>query len=410
MRRRVIALVLLGLWVGSLHCGAQTVVAGLDEALSSYDFSRAETLLNTEINKLRRKRQPTDELEERLEYVHKAMSMMGSVERVVVFDSVALPKDKVLDALCLSGESGRVMMTSDFKGLNGGEGTLFRSEMGDKVYYSAPAAFGVQRLFMADLFNDELGQPEAVQGLTSEADTPCNYPYMMPDGLTLYFASQGDGSLGGYDIFMTRYDPDDHRFLSPENVGMPFNSPANDYLLCIDEAYNLGCFVTDRGMSADSVCVYYFIPNAMRSVYYEDEVGDEALRTLARLGDIRMTWGEETEVKAALARLSQLRAETESTVKVDFTFVVSDNRTCHTLDDFRNTKARLLVEKWQQDLAVLAEWKASLEGLRQVYANSTSAQKAAMKSQILKLEAETEALSDDIRAEEKAIRKAELGM
>ena len=36
--------------------------------------------------------------------------------------------------------------------------------------------------------------------------------------------------MGGYDIFVTRYNSDTDNYLNPENVGMPFNSPFNDYM------------------------------------------------------------------------------------------------------------------------------------------------------------------------------------
>ena len=56
-----------------------------------------------------------------------------------------------------------------------------------------------------------------------------NYPYVLSDGVTIYYASDGDGSMGGYDIFVTRYNTNTDTYLVPENVGMPFNSPYNDY-------------------------------------------------------------------------------------------------------------------------------------------------------------------------------------
>ena len=49
----------------------------------------------------------------------------------------------------------------------------------------------------------------------------------MADGVTIYYASDGEG-LGGYDIFVTRYNTNTDTYLVPENVGMPFNSPYND--------------------------------------------------------------------------------------------------------------------------------------------------------------------------------------
>lgn len=90
---------------------------------------------------------------------------------------------------------------------------------------------------------------------------------MMADGMTLYFAAKGEESLGGYDIFVTRYNKSTGEFVRAENVGMPFNSPANDYLMAIDETCNIGWFVTDRNQTADNVCIYRFIPNETREVY-----------------------------------------------------------------------------------------------------------------------------------------------
>ena len=41
-----------------------------------------------------------------------------------------------------------------------------------------------------------------------------NYPFMTSDGETFFFAAKADDGLGGYDIFMTRYDPDEGKFFS----------------------------------------------------------------------------------------------------------------------------------------------------------------------------------------------------
>ncbi len=388
-------------------CMAQTAA---EEALANYDFAKAEELLNADITKLRRRKQPTDREEQLLDYAYRAMQKMSAVERVVVFDSVIVPRQEVLSRLCISEESGNLCMTSDYAGLSGGDGTLFCPQMGDRVYYSAPNQNGIPQLFTSGIYGGQMEDTEPLVGLDEEPDSPHNYPYMMADGETLYFAAQNDESLGGYDIFMTRYDADEHRFLSPENVGMPFNSPANDYLLCIDEVYNIGCFATDRGMQPDSVCVYYFIPNSMRRIYIEEEVGEERLRDLARLSDISLTWGEQGKLEQARASLAECRKEKEKEREWDFTFVVADNRTCHWLTDFHNQQAQLMAQKWLQDLARLEQYQVALDEMRQTFANADSTRRTLMRSQILKTEADTEALASDIKTQEKAIRRAELGL
>ncbi len=55
-------------------------------------------------------------------------------------------------------------------------------------------------------------------------------PYLHPDMKTLYFASEGHGSLGGLDIYMsTRLHPDSWTEWSvPVNLGKQINTPGND--------------------------------------------------------------------------------------------------------------------------------------------------------------------------------------
>jgi len=382
-----------------------------DSAIAIYDFGKAETLLNAEILKLRKRKESTLKAEEQLQYVHKAMQKMSAVEKVVVFDSLVLERDKVLGALCLSGESGKMMPTSERLPSQGGnDGILCQSQLGDKIYYGANNADSVLQLYSSDIYGREYTPAKALAGLDDSPADPHNYPYMMADGSTLYFAAQGSESLGGYDIFMTRYDTDEQRFLTPENVGMPFNSAANDYLLCIDEYYNIGCFVTDRNMPVDSVCVYYFIPNATRRVYLEEEVGVDTLRQLAKLSDIRLTWGNEIEVKAALARLKECRKEQAKQQKPEFTFRVADNRLCHYLSDFTNPLAQQQATKWVTDCNELNRLNNQLNELRHTYSIGTQAVRAQLSPQILEAERKVELLTETINKEEKEIRKTELGL
>lgn len=43
-------------------------------------------------------------------------------------------------------------------------------------------------------------------------------PVCLSDGVTIYYATDGEG-LGGYDIFVTRYNTNTDSYLTPENVG-----------------------------------------------------------------------------------------------------------------------------------------------------------------------------------------------
>lgn len=50
--------------------------------------------------------------------------------------------------------------------------------------------------------------------------------YMMPDGKTMYFASKGHNSIGGYDVFKTTFE--NGQWTKPVNLGIPINTPDDD--------------------------------------------------------------------------------------------------------------------------------------------------------------------------------------
>jgi outer membrane protein OmpA-like peptidoglycan-associated protein/tetratricopeptide (TPR) repeat protein len=57
-------------------------------------------------------------------------------------------------------------------------------------------------------------------------------PFIHPDGQTLYFASNGHGGLGGFDIFYTRKQSDG-TWSIPENLGTPINTPNQERSLSV---------------------------------------------------------------------------------------------------------------------------------------------------------------------------------
>ena len=48
--------------------------------------------------------------------------------------------------------------------------------------------------------------------------------------MTLFFARRSPAGLGGYDLYMTRLTEQGNSFFEPTLLGMPYNSPYNDYL------------------------------------------------------------------------------------------------------------------------------------------------------------------------------------
>lgn len=73
-----------------------------------------------------------------------------------------------------------------------------------------------------------------------------DFPYMAPDGKTLFFSSQGHNSMGGFDLFMTTYNEEDGTWSTPRNIGYPLNSTDDDMSICFTEANRVAYIATAR--------------------------------------------------------------------------------------------------------------------------------------------------------------------
>ncbi len=382
-----------------------------EEAIANYDFHIAAELLEEKIEKLKKRKKPTTEEDILLEEANKGIINLSATERVTIIDSLILKKKDLFNILKLSDECGEIKTnTSNDKILYDSCGTSFLNQLQNKMIIAQRNNDGLFRLFEKTLNGKDWGAEKPLKGLSPETEENQNYPFMLTDGITLYFAADKEEGMGGYDIYMTRYDADERIFLSPENLGMPFNSPANDYLMVFDEYYNLGWFVTDRYQTGDTICLYTFLPNEVRRVYNEDEIGIEQLKSFARINSIKDTWTDMEAVKNAQKRLYELRQGKSQQVKVhDFEFVINDALTYYTLNDFKNPNAKQKAQWWQESTKDLKKNKEHLEVLRSQYASSSADKKNQLAPQIRITESKVEELERDVKLQEKEIRKIELG-
>lgn len=379
------------------------------EAISEYRFEEAENYLVTTIQQLQKKKQPTIREEELLETARKGRIKLQATEQVMIIDSLVLPKTEVLNAIKISSECGSIHPLSNIIKEDSSLCSYFQNQLGDKRMYAQPDKNGRLRLVESQLIANEWSAPTPLKGFEEEENDNFNFPFMLTDGVTMYFAAENAESIGGYDIYMTRYDADEQKFLVPDNIGMPFNSPANDYLYVIDEFNNLGYFVSDRNQPADSVCLYTFIPNEKRTLYNIDALGEEKLRSLAKINSIRDSWTNPALVKEAQKRLNETRnAREEQHKKRDFEFVLNDQHTYYTLSDFKKPRAKEKVQWWLENKKDLRSRSQELERLRARYMSGTDTQKAQIAPQIRLNEEKLEQIETEIHNLEKEIRKLEL--
>ncbi|MFM8349077.1 MAG: OmpA family protein, partial [Bacteroidota bacterium] len=98
---------------------------------------------------------------------------------------------------------------------------------------------------------------EAVN-LGPAVNTPWNEVgvFLLPDGKTMYFSSEGHTSMGGLDIFKTVLD--NGKWSTPENIGYPFNTPDNDVFFVVSANGRSGYFSSIRDNGTGEVDIYRF--------------------------------------------------------------------------------------------------------------------------------------------------------
>ena len=183
------------------------------------------------------------------------------VEDVLIVDSLVVPKIDMYNHFHLSKASGTLLIAHNlFPRMDFDFGHVYLPERNDRAFY-ADTVFrnGLDLMGRHRLLSD-WGEPEALPSTINTTADECN-PFFLQDGVTLYFSSDRKGGLGGRDIYVTRLNPATNTYVQPDLLGMPFNSPGNEYFLVMDESINRGYFATDRRNDKGHVTIYTFVPN-----------------------------------------------------------------------------------------------------------------------------------------------------
>ena len=241
-------------------------------------------------------------------------------------------------------------------------------------------------------------------GVNTEQDEA--YPFFLNDGVTLYFASNGEGSIGGYDIFITRLNLENNTYLKPENVGMPFNSIYNDYMMAIDEMLNIGWFVSDREQIPGKVTIYLFIPNESKQTYNIDEIKTD-IKSLALIRSIRESWPENADYTDLLQQLDNIK-EPQKETRPDFIFAICNGIHYTKLDQFVSLEARNLYVKSKELRKNIIQIETKLSELRSQYAKSKGTTLKRLSSEIQNLESQLLTLYPQPENYENQARKIEL--
>jgi hypothetical protein len=125
---------------------------------------------------------------------------------------------------------------------------IYLSSQGDFIYYSSygeSGSTGKDIYVVTKLENGTWTKPQMLP-TTINTNFDEDFPFLHPNGKTLYFASKGHNSMGGYDIFKSDFNDENQTWSKPINLEFPINSPDDDILFVTDSLEKQAFFSTSR--------------------------------------------------------------------------------------------------------------------------------------------------------------------
>lgn len=204
------------------------------------------------------------------------------------------------------------------------------------------------------------------------------YPYLLADGETISFAYSGPESLGGYDLFISRYDREGGRLLVPQQLPAPYNTLAGDYLLLRDEERGVDWLLTDRGTSAPETLALY-------ALSHRTERQDVVTKELAwMMGDSIMQSGIALPPPVRGAEVKGAQAAREPLFWLGETPVYDRS-------SLTGRESRHFLEQYTERAERLSTLRGKLESLRKRFETDRS-----VKGEILELERQEQLLGREL--------------
>jgi hypothetical protein len=316
---------------------------------NAYRFDESVMAYQTYVSTLKPDDSKIPEYQRKIKLAENVARLLAKVDDIAIVDSIVVNKSDFLRFYKFSSELGSLKQEQiKLANRKPVDKITYTTQRQDRVYYS-DSIHGQMNIFTSYKLLDTWSEPVSVSDVINTRANE-NYPFVLLDGVTVYFASDGENSIGGYDLFITRFTPSTNTYLVPENIGFPFNSPANDYMMVIDEQRKLGWFATDRNQTNGKVIIYTFVPNEVRNTVRSED--KDYIRRVAQLKVYRKTTLTDTG-----NQLPEQNQETES--EKQFEFIVNDSVVYTHPDQFRSEGGAKL---WQEIHTLsVAHKKALLE-------------------------------------------------
>lgn len=396
---------------GTFIMNADVLREGRD-AFMNYDFDLAREKYDKYAQIL--KKTPNAFEEELLEKYYRQLEIaensLDNVQKIEIIDRIDVPAADFFKYIKLPASGGKLVSPelSIIKNASNSSDFAFSTESGELMMWSEMGDDNTEHIIQSEKLLDGTWEPAVrIAEILNDGGNARN-PFLLNDGVTLYYSGDGEGSMGGYDLFVATKDPATGEFRQPVGVGFPFNSPYNEYLMAIDDDNGIGWWVTDRNQLDGQVSVYVFKTNEIRKNYVLDEEDD--IISLAKVDDIGITQDSSTDYSRILKEIDNRSRQTKVSDTADFIFPLPEGKIARRLSDFSSPSAKRSMQQYLQSLADYNALLDKLSGLRKKYHNSEKKKgnSTALRNQILDLEVKVANQADMLKKMRNAVISAEL--
>jgi len=228
----------------------------------NYQFEDAKKSYNKYLSK-REKKDNRYAVERQIQMCDNGKKLLTTFTDIIVSEKKEIDNEKFFRLYSnMETIGGSILVTADFQSKldkkKGHTPIVHFPENAKAIYYSS---YGDSETTGKDIYirrrlpDGSWGDPQLLPGqVNTDADE--DFPYMHPSGDFLYFSSKGHNSMGGYDVFYSRYNPNTNSFGRPENVDFAISSPDDDLFYVVDMEHKNAYFASARQSQNGKLHVY----------------------------------------------------------------------------------------------------------------------------------------------------------
>lgn len=294
-KRELFLLLIITSLFTTLSLNAQDISAQLKEAEAfhtSYEFNKAIEIYNKLIKETAQDTTSKDAVTN-LSMLNKLLAQSQNGSNMLDFaysPNVLMAKEssaKTFFLLYPGFDNGKWVLTPpEFAGESGERSYMFLPDNARKLVFSAKDNSGSWNIYTSLLKeNGEWTYPEMLnENITSTGDEL--FPYITDNGKTLYFSSNGHYGMGGFDIYVSKWDENSNDWGVAQNLGFPFSSPKDDFLYYDTPDGNYSLFASTRDTKRDSIMVFAL---AFENLPVKKRISPSEAREISHLAPVHNT-------------------------------------------------------------------------------------------------------------------------